>query len=210
MEDGTPSAPARVVVLLFPDFELLDVCGPVELLSLAGGRFSIEFTAQATGPVAAAQGVALVATRALREVVTADILLVPGGQGTRREVDNAPLLDWLRTTSAEARTVASVCTGSALLARAGVLDGRRATSNKIAFDWAASQGPRVEWIRRARWIEDGKFLTSSGISAGMDMTLALIARAAGRGVALESARRAEYVWNEDPGNDPFAAEPQSL
>ena len=210
MEDGTPSAPARVVVLLFPGFELLDVCGPVELLSLAVDRFHIEFTAQEAGPVAAAQGVGLVATRALHEVASADILLVPGGAGTRREVDNVPLLEWLRATASNARIVASVCTGSALLARAGVLDGRRATSNKIAFDWAASQGPRVEWIRRARWVEDGKFLTSSGISAGMDMTLALIARAAGRDVALESARRAEYVWNEDPDDDPFAAEPQNL
>lgn len=210
MPPGPLGAPARVVVLLFPGFELLDVCGPVELLSLAGDRFHIEFTAQTTGPVTSAQGVELVATRPLQDVASADILLVPGGAGTRRDVDNAPLLEWLRTTASNARIVASVCTGSALLARAGLLDGHRATSNKIAFEWAASQGPRVEWIRRARWVEDGKFFTSSGISAGMDMTLALIARAADREVALESARRAEYVWNEDPGNDPFAAEAQHL
>jgi len=205
MDASTTDTAFRVCVLLFPDFELLDVAGPVELLSLAAGRFDLEFAAQTTGPIASAQGVELVATHSWQEMASADILLVPGGVGTRREVDNAPLLEWLRAASANARIVASVCTGSALLARAGLLDGHRATSNKIAFDWAASQGPRVAWIRRARWVEDGKFFTSSGISAGMDMTLALIARAAGRDIALESARRAEYVWNEDPGNDPFTA-----
>lgn len=205
MDASTTDTAFRVCVLLFPDFELLDVAGPVELLSLAADRFDLEFTTHTTGPVASAQGVELVATHSWHEMASADILLVPGGVGTRREVDNAPLLEWLRAASANARIVASVCTGSALLARAGLLDGHRATSNKIAFDWAASQGPRVAWIRRARWVEDGKFFTSSGISAGMDMTLALIARAAGRDIALESARRAEYVWNEDPGNDPFTA-----
>lgn len=200
----------RVEVLLFPGFELLDVAGPAELLSLAGGRFELRFAAAQPGPVASAQGVEMVAAHGLEPDAELCILLVPGGIGTRREVDNAPLLDWLRTASSRAELVASVCTGSALLAKAGVLDGRRATSNKIAFDWAAAQGPRVEWVRRARWVEDGKFFTSSGISAGLDMTLALIARAAGRDLAREAARRAEYVWNEDPANDPFAAERQNL
>jgi transcriptional regulator GlxA family with amidase domain len=196
--------PIRVDVLLFPGFELLDVAGPAELLYLAGGRFELLFAAAQPGPVASAQGVELVATHRLETDAEAGILLVPGGIGTRREVDNTPLLDWLRRAAARTEIVASVCTGSALLAAAGVLDGRRATSNKIAFDWAAAQGPRVEWVRRARWVEDGKFLTSSGISAGMDMTLALIARVAGRDAALEAAQRAEYRWNEIAGEDPFA------
>ena len=105
-----------------------------------------------------------------------DLILVPGGIGTRREVDNPRLLEWLNQRAAAAILVTSVCTGAALLARAGLLDGKRATTNKRAFAWVASQGPEVNWIKQARWVEDGKFATSSGVSAGIDMALALIAR----------------------------------
>jgi transcriptional regulator GlxA family with amidase domain len=98
----------------------------------------------------------------------------------------------------------TVCTGSALLARTGLLDDRPATSNKIAWDWVVAQGPRVRWQRRARWVDDGNVLTSSGVSAGIDMALALIARLNGRDLALTAARNMEYVWHEDPGDDPFA------
>jgi len=104
------------------------------------------------------------------------MLLVPGGIGTRREVENRPVLDFIRSRSAEAEVVMSVCTGAGLLARAGLLDGRRATTNKQVFEWPVSQGPRVNWVRQARWVEDGKFVTSSGISEGIDMALAVIGR----------------------------------
>ena len=97
-----------------------------------------------------------------------------------------------------------MCTGSALLARTGRLDGRPATSNKIAWDWVVQQGPRVRWQRRARWVDDGDVLTSSGVSAGMDMALALIARLNGHDMAVAAARNMEYIWNEDALNDPFS------
>ena len=100
----------------------------------------------------------------------------------------------------------SVCTGSALLAKAGLLDGLRATSNKRAFEWVMAQGPQVTWIRKARWVKDGRFWTSSGISAGIDMTLGLISHLLGRERSLEVARRAEYLWNEDRNDDPFSLE----
>ena len=134
-----------------------------------------------------------------------DVMLVPGGIGTRREVQTALLLDWLRQRAAQAEIVSSVCTGAALLARAGLLDGRRATSNKLSFKWVTEQGPAVEWIlRQARWVEDGKFATSSGVSAGIDMTLALIARLASAERAEQIAIRMEYEWHRDPPWDPFA------
>ena len=96
--------------------------------------------------------------------------------GTRRLVSDQAFLDELRRQSERARYVATVCTGSGLLARTGALDGRRATSNKFSFNWAVSQGPHVTWVPEARWVEDGKFFTSSGVSAGIDMALGLIAR----------------------------------
>jgi transcriptional regulator GlxA family with amidase domain len=110
----------------------------------------------------------------------------------------------LKQRAGQAETVSSVCTGAALLARAGLLDGRRATSNKRSFKWVTEQGPAVEWIRQARWVEGGKFATSSGVSAGIDMTLSLIAKLAGAENAEQIAIRMEYEWHRDPAWDPFA------
>src|SRR6185295_16465540 len=115
-----------------------------------------------------------------------------------------PLLDWLVGRATDTGIVTSVCTGAALLARAGILDGRRATTNKFAFQWVVEQGPRVEWVREARWVEDGKFATSSGVSAGIDMALRVIERTASPEVADRIATAMEYERHRDPAWDPFA------
>ena len=119
-------------------------------------------------------------------------------------MSNEVLLDWLKRRSGEADVVTSVCTGAALLARAGLLDGRSATTNKASFSWVVEQGPAVRWVRQARWVEDGRFVTSSGVSAGIDMTLAVIARVAAPETAEGIAVRMEFDWHRDPGWDPFA------
>jgi transcriptional regulator GlxA family with amidase domain len=194
-----------VGVLLFDQFELLDVFGPLEMLGMLDEDFAIRLVAEQARVVASAQGPLSVIDDLFADDRAYDVLLVPGGMGTRREVGNAALLDWLAGAAERAEIVASVCTGSALLAKAGLLDGRSATTNKNAFDWVMSQGPKVQWQRRARWVEDGKFFTSSGVSAGMDMALALIARLCGTERAHQVAHWAEYVWNADSANDPFAA-----
>jgi transcriptional regulator GlxA family with amidase domain len=97
----------------------------------------------------------------------------------------------------------SVCSGSAILAKAGLLDGRRATSNKQFFDLARAQSAGVRWVEQARWVEDGPFATSSGVSAGTDMALAVIAKLYGREVAQEIADSTEYEWQQDSTRDPF-------
>ena len=107
--------------------------------------------------------------------------------------------------SQQAELVASVCTGSALLAKAGVLDGLRATSNKLAFAWAASQSEKVQWQQQARWVEDGKVFSSSGVSAGIDMALAVIAKLVSQQAAEQAANFAEYTWQRDADCDPFAS-----
>jgi transcriptional regulator GlxA family with amidase domain len=195
--------PRRLGTLLFPDFELLDVCGPLEVLGVLRDHFDVVLVAEQAGPVRSFQGQALVADHDLDGCPPLDVLLVPGGLGTRREVENERLLAWLRESAQAASLVMTVCTGSGLLARSGALDGRRATSNKRAFDWAASQGPNVEWVRQARWVDDGKFVTSSGVSAGIDMMLHVVAREIGRDVAEEAAWRIEYTWHRDADDDPF-------
>jgi transcriptional regulator GlxA family with amidase domain len=204
MDTIATRAPLRAGALIFPGFEVLDLFGPVELLAQTPGILAVTLVAASSGEVRSAQGVRVVADADFTAPDNFDILLVPGGTGTRTQAGNAVLLEWLRRAAESSTHVAAVCTGSALLARTGLLDGRRATSNKIALDWVVSQGPRVHWVRRARWVEDGKFFTSSGVSAGMDMTLALITRLFGSAAATEAARRAEYVGNPDADDDPFA------
>jgi transcriptional regulator GlxA family with amidase domain len=98
----------------------------------------------------------------------------------------------------------SVCSGSAILAKAGLLDGRRATSNKRYFSLAEGAGPKVQWVRRARWVDDGNRVTSSGVSAGIDMSLAVIERLYGAKTAESLADGTEYQWHRDADNDPFA------
>jgi transcriptional regulator GlxA family with amidase domain len=193
-------------VLLFDGFELLDVFGPLEMFGMRDDEFTIRLISEQEEIVASTQGPRSVIDDHFAADRSYDILLVPGGMGTRREVGNKSLLDWLARAAEHAEIVASVCTGSALLAKAGLLDGKRATTNKRAFDWVRSQGPKVAWQPQARWVEDGKFWTSSGVSAGTDMALALIARLYGIERAHEAADWAEYIWNEDSTDDPFAIE----
>jgi transcriptional regulator GlxA family with amidase domain len=196
-----------VGVLLFEGFELLDVFGPLEAWGMLGEitrAHTIVTAAESPGPVKSAQGPRAVADYALADCPRIDAMLVPGGIGTRREANNAALLEWLRRRAAQAEIVTSVCTGAALLARAGLLDGLRATSNKLAFKWVTEQGPAVQWVRQARWVEDGRFATSSGVSAGIDMTLAMIARLVDVRTAEQVAIRMEYEWHRDPSWDPFA------
>ena len=194
-----------VGALVYPDFELLDLYGPLEMFGMFPDDFALRIVADGANSVPSAQGPRTAVDDLLGDA-TCDILLVPGGRGTRRDVKNGRLLSWLAEAAAKAEIVASVCTGSALLARAGLLDGRAATTNKLAFDWVAKQGPKVDWRRRARWVEDGKFWTASGVSAGTDMALALVARLLGPEQARQAATWAEYTPNENPADDPFAKE----
>jgi transcriptional regulator GlxA family with amidase domain len=195
-----------VGALLFEGFELLDVFGPLEAWGMlaAGGEWKIVTTAESAGPVASAQGPRAVADYACADCPKLNVILVPGGIGTRKQVQNAVVLEWLKQRSAEAEVVTSVCTGAALLARAGLLDGHSATSNKASFGWVVEQGPAVQWVRQARWVEDGRFVTSSGVSAGIDMTLAVISRVAQPETAERIATRMEFDWHRDPAWDPFA------
>jgi transcriptional regulator GlxA family with amidase domain len=194
----------RIGALVFPGFELLDVFGPLEMFGLLGAEYALTLVAETPGPVRSGQGPSACVDATTGDGNDYDILFVPGGAGTRREVGNTRLLDWIARTSECSEFCLSVCTGSALLAKAGVLDGRRATTNKMAFAWVADQGPNVDWVKQARWVEDGKFITSSGVSAGMDMALGAIAMMHGAEAAERVAGWAEYTWEKDREADPFA------
>ncbi len=210
----TETAPVRrVAVALFEGFTVLDVYGPVQAFASSrivgpdGKRqplFEIFSMAGEAGRVKAGEGPASWAEWSFEKAPDYDILLIPGGFGTRAAVADQAFVERLATASRRARITTTVCTGSALLARTGLLDRRPATSNKIAWDWVVQQGPRVIWKRKARWVDDGDVLTSSGVSAGIDMALSLIARLHGRDMARAAARNMEYVWHESADDDPFA------
>jgi len=193
-----------VGAVLFPKFELLDVFGPLEAFGMARDHFKLTTVAEKAGPVPSAQGPGAVAEYSFGNCPHLDIIIVPGGIGTREGVKDATILKSIAELANKAEIATSVCTGAALLARAGVLDRKSATTNKMAFQWVTEQGPNVRWVKSARWVEDGKMVTSSGVSAGIDMALAVIARLVGRDVAEKAAIRMEYEWHSDPTNDPFA------
>jgi transcriptional regulator GlxA family with amidase domain len=203
----------KVGVVLFDGFTVLDVYGPVQAFASCrvqkadGTRqplFELLSMAERAGIVKPGEGPPSYAEYGFADAPDYDILLVPGGFGTRAAVNDAPFLKRLAAASHRSTITTTVCTGSALLARTGLLDGRPATSNKLAWDWVVQQGPRVKWRRQARWVDDGDIVTSSGVSAGIDMALSLIARLHGRDMALASARNMEYRWHEDAADDPFA------
>jgi transcriptional regulator GlxA family with amidase domain len=204
-----------VTVLLYEGFEVLDVFGPVEILAHVPG-WTVEYagvSVQAGDPVRSAQGAQVQAdlgiTALRRRPEGTDVLLVPGGIGSRALVTDSGVLADIAGICRHATVVASVCTGSALLAAAGVLDGRRATSNKKSWDWVTSQGRRVDWVPQARWVVDDStdvpVWTSSGVAAGMDMAHALVAALAGASIADEIADNIEVEVHRDPAWDPFSA-----
>lgn len=190
--------------LMFPNFEMLDMFGPLEMFGMLSEQFDVQMIAETSGPVACTQGPRTVVDSTLEDATRCDLLLIPGGAGTRREIDNSTLIDWIARVSQSAEITMSVCTGSVLLARAGILYGRKATTNKLAFNWVKAQAPSVQWISQARWVQDGNVFTSSGVSAGIDMSLAVISSLCGSETAKQVCAWAEYQWNDNPDCDPFA------
>jgi transcriptional regulator GlxA family with amidase domain len=191
-------------IVLYPKFELLDVYGPAEIFGNLGPRMKVVMVAEKAGPVASVQGPKTVADYGLDDCPHLDLVLVPGGIGTLAELKNQKLHEWLRQRADKAEIVMSVCTGSAILAKAGLLDGRRATSNKQYFSFAVDQGPKVKWVKEARWVDDGNRVTSSGVSAGIDMALHVVARLFGEETAQKVVNGTEYQWHKDADKDPFA------
>jgi len=190
--------------LLFPGFELLDIFGPLEMFGVLNDHFEVVTIAESAGPIASAQGPRCAIDRNFDDVGQIDILLVPGGRGTRVEAGNTSMLNFLQRVYPQLEYLASICTGSGVLAAAGLLDGKRATSNKMSFAWASSQGANTDWVPEARWIEDGNVWTSGGVAAGIDMSLALIAELIGEATAVKVAEYTEYEWHRDASWDPFA------
>jgi putative intracellular protease/amidase len=210
--DDKPAAAAKpgeektqtLGILLYERFELLDVYGPAEVFGNLGKRLKVVTVAEKAGPVASTPGLKAVADYGFEDCPPLDLILVPGGIGTLTQLSNAKLHDWLRERSKSAQVVMSVCSGSAILAKAGLLDGKRATCNKQHFRTLTAGHKNVSWVKEARWVDEGDRVTSSGVSAGIDMALHMVARLYGDDIAQRVADGIEHEWQKDAGRDPFA------
>ena len=191
----------QIAIVLFDRFTALDAVGPYETLGRLPDAETV-FVAEETGPVRNDSGnLAIVADRTLAEVPSPDIVVVPGGPGQTPQMENNALLEWLRTADATSTWTTSVCTGSLLLAAAGLLRGRRATSHWLALEYLERFGvePTGE-----RVVTDGKYVTAAGVSSGMDMGLTLLGRIAGD----EHAQAVQLAIEYDPQPPYDAGSPQ--
>jgi len=193
-----------LAALVFPGFQTLDFFGPMEMLGDPKYEIRIITVAQTNAPVTSRHGQRIVPDTTIAERCTYDLLLIPGGDTALEECTNAEMLQWIRDVSESAERVMAVCTGTIVLGMTGLINERRATTNKQDFTATIHHAPKVDWVKEARWVEDGKFFTSSGVSAGMDMALAVLADLYGDEKAEATAVGTEYSWHQNPHEDPFA------
>jgi transcriptional regulator GlxA family with amidase domain len=213
----TPAAsrPHRVAAVTFPGGQVLDVTGPLEVFSRAErflrdeGRttepvYQVEVLARRAGPVPMSSGIELVARRSLQTTISIDTLIVCGGIGTDAALRDHELIAWLRRQHSRVKRLASVCTGAFLLAEAGLLDGRRATTHWSWCDRLAREYPGVEVVPDAIYVRDDGLYTSAGVTAGIDLALAMVEEDWGREVALGVARELVVFLKRPGGQSQFS------
>jgi transcriptional regulator GlxA family with amidase domain len=188
-----------LAILLCDDVEVLDFCGPFEVFSVASHftdppAFTVLTVAEKVGPVLTRGGLSVNPNHRLLDCPQPDLLLAPGGQGTRKEMHNPALIDWIRQTSSKAELVLSVCTGALLLAKVGLLDGLEATTHHGAIALLRQTAPNTTVHADRRFVDNGRVICSAGIAAGIDMSLHVVSRLLGQEVGVRTAQQMEYAW----------------
>jgi len=200
--------PAQIAFLIFENFQLLDAAGPIAAFEIAGryrpGAYALTTLAKSHGVVASSSGASMSALD-MRSAHALDTLVIAGGDGTRQAFRDRELLDFLRQAAAKARRIASVCSGAFLLAEAGLLDGKRATTHWGRTSDFAGRYPQVRLEPDRIFIRDGAIWTSAGITAGIDLALALIAEDLGEGVARQTAQQLVVYRRRPGGQSQFSA-----
>jgi len=194
----------RVGIVLFNNIEVLDFCGPFEVFSATRlneekrqeepSPFEVLLIAESLPHVTTTGGMKVIPQYSFENCPQLDILVVPGGWGTRKELNNMVMLEWLRSRAAEVEILASVCTGSMLLGFAGLIDGLHATTHWRCLDWMRDSFPKVFVEYEQHVVEDGRVFTSAGISAGIDMALKVVARYYGKDIARSTSLHMEYPF----------------
>jgi transcriptional regulator GlxA family with amidase domain len=200
-------APQNLAILVHDDVEVLDFCGPFEVFSVTrlneelrredSSPFEVLVVAEKPGTIVTTGGLKVTPDHTIDGCPALDILVVPGGWGTRAEAKNQRLLAWIKERAAQVETLTSVCTGSMLLGEVGLLDGRHATTHWRSLQRMREAFPAVTVEEKLHVVEDGNVLTSAGISAGIDMALRVVARYHGETVARNTARNMEYRYPDD-------------
>ena len=196
----------RVGIVLFEDVEVLDFCGPFEVFSATRmneekrreepSPFEVLLIAENPSPITTTGGMKVLPHYTFDSCPRIDVLVCPGGWGTRKELKNPIMLEWLRARSTGVETLAAVCTGSMLLGFAGLLDGLHATTHWRSLDWMRESFPTVTVEYGKHFVQDGRVLTSAGISAGIDMSLKVVANYFGEEIARATALHMEYPYPE--------------
>lgn len=196
----------QVGILLFEDIEVLDFCGPFEVFSVTRlneekrrdelSPFNVFLVAENREPIVTTGGMKVLPDYDLGDCPVLDVLVVPGGWGTRKEMGNDRLLGWIAARSREVEILTSVCTGALLLGKAGLLDGKRATTHWRSLDWMQALFPKTIVEKQLHFVEEGNLFTSAGISAGIDMALKVVSRYFGETIARATARHMEYPFPE--------------
>ncbi|GAK58114.1 transcriptional regulator, AraC family protein [Candidatus Vecturithrix granuli] len=187
----------RVAILLFDDVEVLDFAGPFEVFSVtdelnAGAKFQVYTVAAVKKPVITRNGLSVNPDYNIHDAPLPDILIVPGGDGTRPVLKRDQVIDWVKTCASQAELVLSVCSGALVLAKAGLLEHLQATTHHQVFETLAALAPNTEIVKEQRFVDNGKVVTSAGISAGIDMSLYIVERLEGREVADKTVAYMEY------------------
>lgn len=216
IRDKRPASPRRVLMLGFDDAQILDIAGPLQLLSstLTGDgepAYAVELVAEAAGPISTTSGLTLMASRAYGDIPAGDLagvdtFLISGGQGTRERQHDRAMLDFIIRAASHARRTASICTGSLLLAAAGLLDGKPAATHWAFAETLRRTYPNVDVDGDAIFIRAGNIWTSAGVTAGMDLALALIEDDLGRDTALTIARHHVMYLMRPGGQSQFSAQ----
>jgi transcriptional regulator GlxA family with amidase domain len=194
----------RIGILIFDDVEELDFVGPWEVFTMAGkqhAELEVLTIAERAGTIRCAKGLRVVPDRTLETAGDLDVVLVPGGQGTRREVGNPVLIEWLRKQAERSRWTTSVCTGALLTCEAGLARGRRVTTHWAYVETLRQRYPDVTVLERVRYVRDGQLVSAAGVSAGIDMALWLT----GQLWDVATARNAQRAMEYDPA-PPYTAE----
>ncbi|MGA9722952.1 MAG: GlxA family transcriptional regulator [Candidatus Binatus sp.] len=216
--NSTSTRTRRVVMLAFPDAQILDVTGPLEVFGRAArllteergwriAAYTVEIAAAKAGPFATSSGIRLIADRSIAQVRgLIDTILVAGGRGTTVALRDRAMIDWLRGSIRRTRRLCSVCTGAFLLAEAGLLDGLRATTHWRQCERLAAQYPAVSVETDPIFVREGKIFTSAGVTAGIDLALALLEEDHGRDIALAVARELVMFLRRPGGQSQFSVQ----
>ncbi|HEV3386388.1 MAG TPA: DJ-1/PfpI family protein [Gemmata sp.] len=189
-----------LAIFIFNEVEVLDFCGPFEVFSVANHftetpAFNVLTVAENSGPILTRGGLSVVPHHTFYTCPPPDLLLLPGGRGTRKEMHNSAAIDWIKNASSKAELLLSVCTGSLLLAKASLLDGLETTTHHSAIDELRLLAPNSFVHTSRRFVDNGRVVCSGGIAAGIDMSFHIIDRLLGREIAAKTAHYMEYPWS---------------